>query len=108
MVTTLLNDGESARDNHVLACNITKYSPIKNKFTGRLSNKPFLIWLLTPPPHLKYVATLPCDLSSIDCFLILMFHEVVWQRTQDVVGLFIMTFLQIYREISGDKKLKIG
>ena len=33
-----------------------------------LSNKPFLIWLLTTPPHLKYVATLPCNLSLMACF----------------------------------------
>jgi len=32
---------------------------IKKNFTDRLSNKPFLIWLWTTPPHLKYVATLP-------------------------------------------------
>jgi len=37
----------------------------KNVFTDRLSSKPFLIWLLTAPPHLKYVATLPCNLSLI-------------------------------------------
>jgi len=54
-------DEESARDNHVLACNFAKYSAIK-KFTGRLRNKPFLIWLSTAPAHLKYVATLPCNL----------------------------------------------
>jgi len=29
----------------------------------RLSNKPFLIWLLTTPPHLK-----PCNLSLMACF----------------------------------------
>jgi len=40
----------------------------KKKFTDRLSNKPFLIWLLTTPPHLKYVATLPCNLSLMACF----------------------------------------
>ena len=34
----------------------------------RLSNKPFLIWLLTTPPHLKYAATLPCNLSLMACF----------------------------------------
>ena len=33
-----------------------------------LSNKPFLIWLLTTPPHLKYVATLPCNLLLTACF----------------------------------------
>ena len=37
-------------------------------FTHRLRNKPFLIWLLTSPPHLKYVATLPCNLSLMACF----------------------------------------
>ena len=37
-------------------------------FTHRLSNKPFLIWLLTTPPHLKYAATLPCNLSLWACF----------------------------------------
>ena len=50
-------DEESARDNHVSACNFAKYSPILFFFTLRLSSKPFLIWLLTTPPHLKYVAT---------------------------------------------------
>ena len=50
----------NARENHILACNFARYSPIFKKFfTRRLSNKPFLIWLLTTPPHLKYVVTLP-------------------------------------------------
>jgi len=40
----------------------------KKKFTLRLSNKPFLICLLTTPPHVKCVATLPCDLSLMACF----------------------------------------
>ena len=52
LATTLLKDEESAQDNHVLTI----------FFTDR-SNKRFLIWLLTTPPHLKYVATLPCNLS---------------------------------------------
>jgi len=48
LATTLLKDAESARDNHVLACNFAKYSQIlKFFFTDRLSNKPFLIWPLT-------------------------------------------------------------
>ena len=39
------------------------------KITHTLSIKPFSIWLLTPPPHLKYVAaTLPCNLSLMACF----------------------------------------
>jgi len=56
-----------ARGNHVFACNFAKYSPIK-KMTRRLRNIPFLIWLLTTPPHLKYVATLPCNLSLMACY----------------------------------------
>jgi len=40
----------------------------KKNFTLRLSNKPFLIWLLTSPPHLQYAATLPCNLSLMACF----------------------------------------
>ena len=65
---TLLKDEESVRDNHVLACNYAKYSPIFKKITHRLSNKSFFILLLTTRPHLKYVATLPCNLSLIACF----------------------------------------
>jgi len=38
------------------------------KITNRLSNKPFIIWLLTTPPHLQFVATLPCNLSLMACF----------------------------------------
>ena len=65
---TLLKDEESAWDNHVLACNFDKYSPtLKQLFTDRLSNKHFLIWLLTTQPHLIYAATLPCNLSLIAC-----------------------------------------
>ena len=63
---------QSAWDNHALACNFAKYSAIfEIVFTHRLSNRPFLIWLLTALPHLKYVATLPCNLSfamlCVDC-----------------------------------------
>jgi len=38
-------------------------------FTDWLSNKPFLYWLLRTPPHLKYVATLPSNLSLMACFV---------------------------------------
>jgi len=51
LVNTLLKDEKSER-------NFAKYSPIK-KFTDRFNNKLFLIWLLTAPLHVKYVATLP-------------------------------------------------
>jgi len=69
LARTLIKNEESARDNHVLDCDFAKYSPIL-KFVGtrRLSNKSFLIWLLTTPSHLKYVATLPCNLSLSACF----------------------------------------
>jgi len=33
LANTLLKDGESARDNHVLACNYARYSPILIFFT---------------------------------------------------------------------------
>ena len=56
---------QSAWDNHALACNFAKYSPIFKKIT---SSKPFLIWLWTTPSHLKYVATLPCNLSLMARF----------------------------------------
>jgi len=69
LANTLIKDEESARDNPVLACNFAKYLPIQKKFTDRLSNKPFLIWLLTTPPRLKYVAILPCNLSLVACFV---------------------------------------
>ena len=45
-------------------------SPTVIFFIGRLSNKPFLIWLLTTPPYLKYVATLRCNLSLTACSLV--------------------------------------
>ena len=57
LANTLLKDGKGARNNHVLTWNFAKYSPIKKNFTLRLGNKPFLIWLLATPQHLKYVST---------------------------------------------------
>jgi len=60
---------QCARYNHIFACDFAKYSPIKFFFTLRLSNKPFLIYLLKTSPHLKYVATLPCNLSLMACFV---------------------------------------
>jgi len=57
---------QSARDNHVQVYS----TPILKLFffTHGLSNKPFLIWLLTTQPRLKCVATLPCNLSLTACF----------------------------------------
>jgi len=47
----------------------------------------FGYWGLTTPPHLKHVATLPCNLSLIACFLTLMFRKVVWQRMHGIGGI---------------------
>ena len=51
-----------------LLVNLPNIHRFKNIFTRRLSNKPFLIWLLTSPPHLKYVAALSCNLLLMGCF----------------------------------------
>jgi len=69
------------------------------KESDGLSNKPFLIWLLTTQPYLKYVATLPCNLSVTACFLTLMFHKVVRQQMEGVVEFLITSLLQIYNKI---------
>jgi len=52
----------------------------------KCTRQPILIWLLTTSPHLKFAATLPCNLSSIAYFMTLMFHKVVWQHVLRVVG----------------------
>jgi len=70
---------------HLLVCNCQIFTDFKIFVTGRLSNKPFLVWLLTIPPHLKYVATLPCNLWPLACFLTIMYHKVVWQHMQGLV-----------------------
>jgi len=44
------------------------FTDLKNVFIHRLRNKPFLIWLLTTSQQLKYVATIPCNLSLMACF----------------------------------------
>ena len=77
---------QSARDNHLQLYQI--FTDFRKKINDTLDNKPFLIWLLTTPPHLKCVATLPCNLSLFACFLTIMFHKVVWQHMQGVVGFF--------------------
>ena len=69
------------------------------KLADIFSNKPVLVWLLTTPPDFKYVATLPCNLSLIACFLTLMFHKVVWQHMQGMVGFLVTRLLQIYQGI---------
>jgi len=39
--------------------------------------RPFAVYFNRPRTHLRYVATLPCNLSVIACFPTLMFHTVV-------------------------------
>jgi len=68
LANALLKDEESSRgSSHVFACNflIHRFKIFK---TRTLSNKPFLIWLVTTPPHLKYAATLPFNLSLMAYF----------------------------------------
>jgi len=46
LANTLLKDRESARTRQI-------FTDFKFSFTHSVSNKPFLIWVLTTPPHLK-------------------------------------------------------
>jgi len=51
---------------HLFACNYAKcLSILKISSLTDSATKPCLIWLLTIPPHLKYVTTVPCNLSLI-------------------------------------------
>jgi len=61
---------ESIGDNHVIAILLVTLRNIHRfkKITHRLRNKPFLICLLKTSPYLKYVATLPCNLSLMFSF----------------------------------------
>jgi len=58
----------SAKVHETIMFLFVTFTDLKFFFTHRLSNKPFLIWLLTSPPQLKYVVTLPCNLSLMACF----------------------------------------
>jgi len=56
-----------------------------------------------------YIASLPCNLSLIVCFLVLTFHKVVWQHMKDVAGFSILYFTaKLPRNMSVKKILKIG
>jgi len=69
LANTLLKDKESARDVFGRFClQLCQIFTDLKKFTYRLNNKPFLILLLISPPHLKYAATLPWNLSLMACF----------------------------------------
>ena len=68
LANTLLKDGKVHETITFLLVTLQNIHHFKKCFTHRFSNKPFLTWLLTTPPHLKYVATLPCNLSLMACF----------------------------------------
>jgi len=59
-----LRPGNRLADTRALGYQLV-FTDFKSFFTGRLSNKLAKIWLLKISPHLKRVATLPCDLSLI-------------------------------------------
>jgi len=63
-----------------------------------ISNAPFLIWLLPSPPHYKYVATLPCNLSLIA-------QGIVSTHTQEMLGCLITIYCKFAKETS-EKKLR--
>ena len=91
--TTLLNGEEMHEKTTFLLVPLPNIHRFK-KFTDRLSNKPFLIWLLKTLPHFKCVATLPCNISLIACFLALMFHKVVWQHMHWLVWVLVKMALK--------------
>ena len=68
------------------------------KFTRTLSNKPFLIWLLTTPLHLKYVTTLPCNLSLMACFagIVLQGSQVVFTVISELIRFLLLVFFCFY------------
>jgi len=57
---------------------------------------------------LKRVAALPCNVSLIACFQTLMFHKVVWQHAQGVVGFLVMRYCKFTRKSDTKRILKIG
>ena len=65
--------GKVASKNVVISCTLCTWPTLcwqmkKVLVTSRFINKPFLFWLVKSPPHLKYAATLPCNLSLMACF----------------------------------------
>ena len=67
---------------------------LKIFFTHRLSNKPFLIWLLAP-----YVAALPCNLSLMACFADINVSQGSVATYATCVGFLVSVELQIYQRI---------
>jgi len=57
----IIHRGQKTR-HYTLVHSFAKYWPIFNFFTVRLSKKLAIKWSLKIPPHLKCVATLPCEI----------------------------------------------
>jgi len=72
------------------------------------AGRKFCGWLMTTAPSLKRVAALPCNVSLIACFQTLMFHKVVWQHAQGVVGFLVMRYCKFTRKSDTKRILKIG
>jgi len=77
-------------------------------FSHRLSNKPFLIWLLTTPTQLKYVARLPFNLSFIACFADINVSQGSAATCARCGGIFNPFNYKFTKESSSEKLLKIG
>ena len=107
LANTLLKDEESARNNNVLACNFSKYSPIVKKTDG-LSSIPFLISLLTSSPHRKHVSAPALQVIVNRFFLALMFHNVVRQRMHGGVAHNNRFTANLLRQSFSVRILKVG
>ena len=75
LANTLLKDGKGAQNNHFLLVTLLNINRFSFFFTRRFSNKFSLIWLLTTPQYLKYVATLPCSLLLTTGFADINFSQ---------------------------------
>jgi len=100
-LVTPLSKAHKVRESHVLASNFAKYSLLLNNFALK-DVKPFLIWLLTASPLLKYVAKLPCNLSLIACFATLVLQGSV----ATYVRLLITSYSKFTEKSSIEKKLE--
>jgi len=82
------------------------------KNTGRRSNKPFFIWLLTIPPHLKYVTTVPCNISLVALFSDISVSQISVVTYARSGGIFNNVFNFFYCKLTSEsdieKILKIG
>ena len=58
----------SARDNTFLIVTLAVITDLKKIIHSQTQQLTFLNLVLRTPPHLKYVATLPCNLSLMACF----------------------------------------